>query len=132
MTPDQLKQRFRQRGVTFSQWARDNGYPVNKVLRVLSKPVMDLDKITASASPAPNRWSDKLPSREMTKAEIQQFIDSFAKSAKKLKDAGVDVDLRLEAGARHGHINEPADPTALPSVDAMAAWIGRVPVVAAG
>lgn len=62
----------------------------NKVLRVLSKPVMDLDKITASASPAPNRWSDKLPSREMTKAEIQQFIDSFAKSAKKLKDAGVD------------------------------------------
>lgn len=49
-----------------------------------------------------------------------------------LKDAGVDVDLRLEAGARHGHINEPADPTALPTVDAMAAWIGRVPVVAAG
>ena len=62
----------------------------NPVLRVLSKPVMDLDKITASASPSPNRWSDKLPSREMTKAEIQEFIDSFAKSAKLLKDAGVD------------------------------------------
>ena len=28
----------------------------NPVLRVLSKPVMDLDKITASASPSPNRW----------------------------------------------------------------------------
>ena len=62
----------------------------NPVLRVISKPFMDLDKITASASPAPNRWSDKVPSREMTKAEIQEFIDSFALSAKKLKDAGVD------------------------------------------
>ena len=62
----------------------------NPVLRVLSKPVMDLDKITATASPSPNRWSDKLPSREMTKAEIQEFIDSFAKSSKLLKDAGVD------------------------------------------
>ena len=36
MTPDQIQQRFRQRGETFSQWARDNGYPVNKVLRVLN------------------------------------------------------------------------------------------------
>lgn len=62
----------------------------NPVLRVVSKPFMDLDKITASASPSPNRWSDKLPSREMTKEEIKQFVDSFAKSAKMLKDAGVD------------------------------------------
>ena len=60
------------------------------MLRVLSKPVMDLDRITASASPSPNRWSDKLPSREMTKAEIQEMIDAFAKSSKMLKDAGVD------------------------------------------
>ncbi len=62
----------------------------NPVLRVVSKPFMDLDKITATASPSPNRWSDKLPSREMTKEEIRQFIDSFAKSAKLLQDAGVD------------------------------------------
>lgn len=62
----------------------------NPVLRVVSKPFMDLDKITASASPSPNRWSDKLPSREMTKAEIKQFVDSFAESARLLKDAGVD------------------------------------------
>ena len=62
----------------------------NKVLRVLSKPVMDLDKITASASPSPNRWSDKVPSREMAKEEIHEFIVAFAKSAKMLKDAGVD------------------------------------------
>ena len=62
----------------------------NKVLRVLSKPFMNLDKITASASPSPNRWSDKLPSREMTREEIQFFIDAFAKSAKLCKEAGVD------------------------------------------
>ena len=62
----------------------------NKVLRVLAKPVMDLDKITASASPSPNRWSDRLPSREMTKAEIEYFIQAFAKSAKLCQEAGVD------------------------------------------
>ena len=62
----------------------------NKALRVISKPFMDLDKITASASPAPNRWSDKVPSREMTVDEIHEFVEAFAKSAKMLKDAGVD------------------------------------------
>ena len=62
----------------------------NPVLRAVSKPFMDLDKITASASPSPNRWSDKVPSREMTVAEIKEFIDAFAQSAKLLKDAGVD------------------------------------------
>ena len=62
----------------------------NKALRVLSKPVMNLDKITASASPSPNRWSDKVPSREMTKEEIREFITAFAESAKMLQDAGVD------------------------------------------
>lgn len=62
----------------------------NKALRVLSKPFMDLDKITATASPSPNRWSDKIPSREMTVEEIREFVAAFAKCAKKLKDAGVD------------------------------------------
>ncbi|WP_197675339.1 FAD-dependent oxidoreductase [Murdochiella vaginalis] len=62
----------------------------NPVLRFLSKPVMNLDKITASASEAPNRWSDKVPSRAMTVAEIQQMVEAFGKSAKLLKDAGVD------------------------------------------
>jgi len=62
----------------------------NKVLNFLAKPVMNLDKITASASPSPNRWSDRLPSREMTKKEIEFFIQAFAKSAKLCKEAGVD------------------------------------------
>ena len=62
----------------------------NRFLRAVSKPVMDLDKITASASPSPNRWSDKLPSREMTVEEIHEFVKAFGKTARLLKDAGVD------------------------------------------
>jgi 2-enoate reductase len=62
----------------------------NKVLRFLSKPVMNLDKITASASPSPNRWSDKVPSRAMTIPEIEEMVNGFAQSAKLLKEAGVD------------------------------------------
>lgn len=62
----------------------------NRFLRVVSKPFMNLDKITASASPSPNRWSDKVPSREMTVKEIHEFIEAFAECAKLLQDAGVD------------------------------------------
>lgn len=51
---------------------------------------MDLDRITASASPSPNRWSDKVPSREMTKAEITEMVNAFAESSRMLKEAGVD------------------------------------------
>lgn len=62
----------------------------NKVLRAVSKPIMDLDKITAAPSPSPNRWSDKVPSREMTVEEIKEFITAFGQTAKLLQDAGVD------------------------------------------
>ena len=51
------------------------------VVRTLSKPFMNLDKITASASPSPNRWSDKVPSREMTKDEIKEMVNSFILSS---------------------------------------------------
>ena len=63
---------------------------VNPVLRTLSKPVMDFDKICATASPSPNRWSDKVPSRALTKKEIEEYISAFAKCALLLKQAGVD------------------------------------------
>ena len=62
----------------------------NPVLRVLSKPVLDFDKICATASPSPNRWSDVVPSRALTVEEIHEYVEAFAKTAKKLKDAGVD------------------------------------------
>ncbi len=59
-------------------------------LRKVSKPFMDLDRITATASASPNRWSDKVPSREMTVDEIHQMEDAFVKTAVLLKQAGVD------------------------------------------
>lgn len=62
----------------------------NKALRTVSKPFMDLDKITAAPSPSPNRWSDKVPSREITVDEIHEMVDAFAKTAVLLKEAGVD------------------------------------------
>lgn len=62
----------------------------NKFLRVVSKPFMDLDKITATVSPSPNRWSDKVPSRELTVDEIHEYVEAFAKCARLLQDAGVD------------------------------------------
>lgn len=60
------------------------------VLNVVSKPFMNLDKITAAPSTSPNRWSDKVPSREMTVKEIEELITAFALTAKKLKEADVD------------------------------------------
>ena len=77
-------------GRSFTISSRMETLFTNPVLKVLSKPFMDLDMITASASPSPNRWSDKVPSRALTKEEIKKFVDAFAKSAKMLKDAGVD------------------------------------------
>lgn len=62
----------------------------NKALRLLSKPFMDLDKITATASSSPNRWSDKVPSRALTIKEIEQYVDAFRRSAILLQEAGVD------------------------------------------
>ena len=60
----------------------------NPLLRALSKPFLDLDKICATASPSPNRWSDKVPSREMTIGEIDRLVEAFATCAKMLRDAG--------------------------------------------
>ncbi len=36
LTPDQVKQRFRQRGITITQWAAEHGYKRNAVYRVLN------------------------------------------------------------------------------------------------
>ena len=36
LTPDQVKQRFRQRGITITQWAEEHSYKRNAVYRVLN------------------------------------------------------------------------------------------------
>ena len=60
------------------------------LLGKLASPVADLDYITASASATPNRWYDEVKSRPMTVKEIQDQVEAFAKTSKKLMDAGVD------------------------------------------
>ena len=60
------------------------------LLGKLASPVADLDYITASASATPNRWYDQVKSRPMTIKEIQDQVEAFAKTSKKLMDAGVD------------------------------------------
>ena len=62
----------------------------NKALGLLMKPILDVDYLTASASATPNRWDDTCTSRPLTKKEIKQMVDAFAKTAKLCKDAGVD------------------------------------------
>lgn len=62
----------------------------NKVLKAISKPILDVDRLCASCSPNPNRWSDNTPSRELTIAEIKEMVYAFGQTAKMCKEAGVD------------------------------------------
>lgn len=62
----------------------------NKALATVIKPVLDVSYLTASASATPNRWEDTCYSRPMTKKEIQDIVEGFAKTAKLCMDAGVD------------------------------------------
>ena len=62
----------------------------NPLLGKIASPIADLDYITASASATPNRWYEEIKSRPMTIQEIHDQVDAFAKTAKKLMDAGVD------------------------------------------
>ena len=59
-------------------------------LKAVSRPIFDVERLCAGASPAPNRWSDKVPSRALTVEEIHEMIEGFAKTAKKCQEAGVD------------------------------------------
>lgn len=62
----------------------------NKALNLLSKPLFNMDNILASASATPNRWADGCPSRAMSKEEIEEMVDAFARTAKLCMDSGVD------------------------------------------
>ena len=62
----------------------------NDVLNKLASPVVDVQYACASASATPNRWSEDVMSRPMTVAEIQEMVEAFGKTAKRLREAGVD------------------------------------------
>ncbi len=60
------------------------------VVRDLIKPIIDIPYQSASPSELPSRWSDKVTTRALTKKEIEEIIDGFAKTAALCKEAGVD------------------------------------------
>lgn len=61
---------------------------------LLDKPflakLLKVDRITASPSELPNVWDPKRKCPEITVQEIEEIVEGFAKSAKILKEAGVD------------------------------------------
>lgn len=62
----------------------------NKLTRALIKPVIDTNHELASPSPQPSRWAHDIICPEMTKEQIHEIIEAFAKTAKLCMDAGVD------------------------------------------
>ena len=62
----------------------------NKFTRALIKPVIDTNHELACPSPQPNRWAPDIICPEMTKEQIHEIIEAFAKTAKLCMDAGVD------------------------------------------
>ena len=62
----------------------------NKITRALVKPIIDTSHELACPSPQPSRWAPDIECPEMTKEQIHEIIEAFAKTAKLCKDAGVD------------------------------------------
>ena len=62
----------------------------NKFTRAILKPILDTSHELASPSPQPARWAPDIECPEMTKHQIHEIIEAFAKTAKLCKDAGVD------------------------------------------
>ena len=62
----------------------------NKFTRALVKPILDTSHELASPSPQPSRWAHDIICPEMTKHQIHEIIEAFAKTAKLCRDAGVD------------------------------------------
>ncbi len=62
----------------------------NKVTRAIVKPIIDTSHELASPSPQPSRWAHDIICPEMTKEQIHEIIEAFAKTAKLCRDAGVD------------------------------------------
>ena len=62
----------------------------NKFTRAILKPIIDTSHELASPSPQPSRWAHDIICPEMTKKQIHEIIEAFAKTAKLCREAGVD------------------------------------------
>ena len=71
-----------------------NGWMVklakNDFLNKLASPIVDVQYCCASASETPNRWAEDVTSRPLTVSEIKEMVEAFGKTAKRLREAGVD------------------------------------------
>ena len=62
----------------------------NKITRAILKPIIDTSHELACPSPQPSRWAPDIECPEMTREQIHEIIEAFAKTAKLCKEAGVD------------------------------------------
>ncbi|MBQ8540304.1 MAG: FAD-dependent oxidoreductase [Clostridia bacterium] len=62
----------------------------NPITRAIVKPIIDTSHELASPSEQPSRWAHDIICPEMTKEQIEEIIEAFAKTAKLCRDAGVD------------------------------------------
>ena len=62
----------------------------NDLLNKLASPIVDVQYCCASASETPNRWNEEITSRALTVEEIHEMVEAFGKTAKRLREAGVD------------------------------------------
>ena len=62
----------------------------NKFTRAILKPILDTSHELASPSPQPSRWAHDIICPEMTKEQIHEIIEAFAKTAALCREAGVD------------------------------------------
>ena len=62
----------------------------NKLTRAIIKPVIDTSHELACPSEQPSRWAPDIICPEMTKEQIYEIIEAFAKTAALCKKAGVD------------------------------------------
>ncbi len=62
----------------------------NKFTRAILKPILDTSHELASPTAQPARWAPDIICPEMTKEQIHEIIEAFAKTAKLCMDAGVD------------------------------------------
>lgn len=60
------------------------------IIGKLASPVMDAEYLCASASDTPNRWKQDYKSKPLTIEQIKESVEAFGKTAKLLREAGVD------------------------------------------
>lgn len=102
----------------------DLGSPHGALARNFAGPGEGLADPHAFAALGP---AEGFPPTMIVVCEHDDLRPSGEAFARQLDGARVAVSLRLERDADHGHINEPADPTALPTVEAIARWLGGQP-----